>query len=180
MDWNRPDWDSYFMMLALVAATRSTCLRRRVGAVIVRHGQVISTGYNGAPRGTPHCSETGCLRAQLGIPSGQKHELCRGSHAEMNAIALAASQGVVTDDGELYCTHSPCVFCSKALINAGIRRVVYLQGYPDELGVQLREQAGVVTEQFPKEKYDHILSCLYFAEHELEGLRGQDKNGDKS
>ena len=156
----RPDWESYFMTLAAVAATRSTCLRRQVGAVIVRDGQVIGTGYNGSPKGTPHCSETGCLRSVLNIPSGERQEMCRGSHAEMNAIAQAASVGVSTAGAVLYCTHSPCAFCSKAIINAGIRRVVYLYSYPDELADRLRNEAGLVSEQFPAENLPRILGCL--------------------
>ena len=156
----RPDWESYFMTLAAVAATRSTCLRRQVGAVIVRDGQVIGTGYNGSPKGTPHCSETGCLRSQLKIPSGERQEMCRGSHAEMNAIAQAASVGVSTAGAVLYCTHSPCAFCSKAIINAGIRRVVFLNSYPDELAERLRDEAGLISEQFPAENAPRILGCL--------------------
>ncbi len=156
----RPDWESYFMTLAAVAATRSTCIRRQVGAVIVRDGQIISTGYNGSPKGTPHCFDTGCLRAQLNIPSGERQEMCRGSHAEMNAISQAASVGVSTAGAVLYCTHSPCAFCSKAIINAGIRRVVYLYAYPDELAERLREEAGVVSEPFPAEKRASIIACL--------------------
>jgi len=158
--YQRPDWESYFMTLAAVAATRSTCLRRQVGAVIVRDGQIISTGYNGSPKGTPHCFETGCLRAQLNIPSGERQEMCRGSHAEMNAISQAASVGVSTAGAVLYCTHSPCAFCSKAIINAGIVRVVYLYSYPDELAERLRREAGLISERFPAEKRAAILACL--------------------
>lgn len=160
---HRPDWESYFMTLAAVAATRSTCLRRRVGAVIVRDGQIISTGYNGAPKGTPHCAETGCLRGRLNIPSGERQEMCRGSHAEMNAIAQAASVGVSASGAELYCTHSPCAFCSKAIINAGISRVVYLYSYPDELAETLRAEARLAVEQFPVEKLKNIAACLDLA-----------------
>ncbi len=159
----RPDWESYFMTLAAVAATRSTCLRRRVGAVVVRDGQVISTGYNGAPKGTPHCAETGCLRGRMNIPSGERQEMCRGSHAEMNAIAQAASVGVSAAGAELYCTHSPCAFCSKAIINAGIVRVVYLYRYPDELAEGLRAEAGIVSERFPARKLERIAACLELA-----------------
>lgn len=160
MAFERPDWESYFMTLAAVAATRSTCLRRQVGAVIVRDGQIISTGYNGAPKNVPHCAETGCLRERLGIPSGERHEMCRGSHAELNAIAQAASLGVSTAGAVLYCTHAPCSFCTKAIINAGIRRVVYIHGYPDELAETLRREAGLFTEQFSPEHFDRIVSCL--------------------
>lgn len=170
MVYTRPDWESYFMTLALVAATRSTCLRRSVGAVIVKDGQIISTGYNGAPKGTPHCAETGCLRTRLKIPSGERQEMCRGSHAEMNAIAQAAAVGVSTDGAVLYCTHSPCAFCSKAIINAGIVRVVYLYEYPDELAEQLRKEAGLVSVRFPKEKIECMTSCLRRAGTGLEEI----------
>ncbi|WP_288296732.1 cytidine/deoxycytidylate deaminase family protein [uncultured Pyramidobacter sp.] len=172
MSYQRPDWESYFMTLALVAATRSTCLRRQVGAVIVRDGQIISTGYNGAPKGTPHCFETGCLRTKLGIPSGERHEICRGSHAEMNAIAQAASVGVSTAGASLYCTHSPCSFCTKAIINAGIRRVVYLYSYPDELAENLRREAGLVAEHFPPERLGCISDCLDRARLSLGDQKG--------
>lgn len=156
----RPDWESYFMMLAAVTATRSTCLRRAVGAVIVRDRQIISTGYNGAPKGTPHCAETGCLRAKLKIPSGERQEMCRGSHAELNAISQAASVGVSTAGADLYCTHAPCAYCTKAIINAGIKRVVYLYDYPDDLARALRDEAGLVTELYPSERVGNILACL--------------------
>lgn len=169
MSYQRPDWESYFMTLALVAGTRSTCLRRQVGAVIVRDGQIISTGYNGAPKGTPHCFETGCLRAKLCISSGERHEICRGSHAEMNAIAQAASVGVSTAGAILYCTHSPCSFCTKAIINAGIRRVVYLYSYPDELAGDLQQEAGLTVEHFPPERRVFIADCLNRARLRLNG-----------
>ena len=143
MVYSRPDWDVYFMMMAGVAATRSTCLRRRVGAVIVRGRQVVSTGYNGSPRGLPHCAEVGCLREILSIPSGERHEMCRGSHAEMNAISQAAATGVSTEGGHIYCTHEPCSYCTKAIINAGIVRLVFLHPYPDELAREMRSQASL-------------------------------------
>ena len=167
--YQRPDWESYFMTLAAVAATRSTCLRRHVGAVIVRDGQIISTGYNGSPKGTPHCFETGCLRSALNIPSGERQEMCRGSHAEMNAIAQAATVGVSTAGAVLYCTHSPCAFCTKAIINAGISRLVYLYSYPDELAEKLREEAGLISEQFPAGKRASILDCLGLARENVTG-----------
>lgn len=143
MNVQRPDWDSYFLTIASVVATRSTCLRRHVGAVIVRDRQIVSTGYNGAPKGVPHCDDVGCLRASLGIPSGERHEICRGSHAEVNAIAQAAAVGVPTAGGDLYCTHEPCVFCTKAIINAGIRRIIFVYPYPDDLARQLRRESGI-------------------------------------
>lgn len=146
----RPDWDNYFMAIASVVATRSTCLRRKVGAVIVRDRQIISTGYNGAPKGVPHCAEVGCLREKLGIPSGERHEICRGAHAEINAIAQAAATGSTTAGADMYCTHEPCSFCTKAMINAGIRRVLYVFPYPDPLARQLREEAGLETCPLPE------------------------------
>ncbi len=141
----RPGWDAYFMSIAAVVSTRSTCLRRKVGAVIVKDRRIISTGYNGAPRGVPHCSETGCLREKLGIPSGERHEICRGSHAEVNAIAQAAAVGASTSGGALYCTHEPCSFCTKAVINAGLVKIVFVLPYPDELARMLRDEAGMET-----------------------------------
>ncbi len=149
MDMARPDWDLYFMMMAGVAATRSTCIRRKVGDVIVRGRQVVSTGYNGPPKGLPHCADVGCLREILSIPSGERHEICRGSHAEMNAIAQAAATGVSTEGGHIYCTHEPCSFCTKAIINSGITRLVYLRPYPDELARELRSQAAIESAQLP-------------------------------
>jgi len=146
----RPDWDNYFMAIASVVATRSTCLRRKVGAVIVRDRQIISTGYNGAPKGVPHCAEVGCLREKLRIPSGERHEICRGAHAEINAIAQAAATGSTTAGADLYCTHEPCSFCTKAMINAGIRRVLYVYPYPDPLARQLREEAGLEACALPE------------------------------
>lgn len=144
---DRPGWTSYFMSIASVVASRSTCLRRQVGAVIVRGRQIVSTGYNGAPRGVRHCTVVGCLRKELGIPSGERHEICRGSHAEVNAIVQAAATGSSTEGAELYCTHEPCSFCTKAIINAGIRRIVFAASYPDPLARTLREEAGIEVEQ---------------------------------
>lgn len=139
----RPLWDDYFMDIAKTVASRSTCLRRNVGAVLVKDKRILSTGYNGAPRGCRHCEETGCLREQLGIPSGERHEICRGSHAEINAIAQAAANGIATEECWVYCTLAPCPFCAKALINAGCRKVIYGDKYDDTLGIKLLEEAGV-------------------------------------
>ncbi len=139
----RPSWDEYFLQLARQAATRSTCLRRQIGAVLVRDKRILTTGYNGAPRGTAHCLDVGCLREQLGIASGERHELCRAIHAEQNAIIQAALHGVAIQGATLYCTHHPCILCAKMLINCGVREIHYLQGYPDELSVAMLEEAGV-------------------------------------
>jgi dCMP deaminase len=139
----RPSWQDYFMQMADLASKRSTCLRRAVGAALVRDNQVISTGYNGSPKHTPHCSETGCLREQLNVPSGEKHELCRGVHAEQNAIIQAAINGSSTRGATLYCTHQPCSICARLIINAEIRTVYIANRYPDALGEQLIKEAGI-------------------------------------
>lgn len=139
----RPSWQEYFMQMALLAATRSTCLRRAVGAALVRDNQIISTGYNGSPKNSPHCNEVGCLREAKNIPSGEKHELCRGVHAEQNAIIQAAINGSSTRDAELYCTHQPCSICAKMIINAEIRRIYIANSYPDDLALQLLTEASI-------------------------------------
>ncbi|SHE29122.1 dCMP deaminase [Thermoanaerobacter uzonensis DSM 18761] len=139
----RPSWDEYFMQIVDVVKTRSTCLRRQVGAILVVDKHIISTGYNGPPTGLAHCEETGCLREQLGIPSGERPELCRGVHAEQNAIIQAALHGVSTKGATLYVSASPCVICAKMLINAGIKRIVYEEEYPDELAFKLLKEANV-------------------------------------
>jgi len=142
----RPSWDEYFMEMAELARKRSTCLRRGVGAVIVKDNRVIATGYNGVPRGIRHCEETGCLRQQLNVPSGKMHELCRGLHAEQNAIIQAACMGSSIEGGTLYCTTQPCVICTKMIINAGIKRVVIKESYPDELAQEMAAEAGLVID----------------------------------
>ena len=129
------------MEMAQVASKRSTCMRRSVGAVIVKDKRLLATGYNGTPRGMAHCEEVGCLRTKLNVPSGKMHELCRGTHAEQNAVIQAAVHGVSVDGGTLYCTHQPCVVCTKILINAGIRRIVYANPYPDELAENMMKEA---------------------------------------
>jgi dCMP deaminase len=129
--------------MARVVARRSTCLRRQVGALLVREKRILASGYNGAPSGLPHCEDVGCRRAQLGIPSGERQELCRALHAEQNAIIQAALHGVNTRDSVLYCTAQPCVICAKMLINAGLVRVVYEGEYPDELALEMLGQAGI-------------------------------------
>ncbi len=139
----RPSWEQYFMEIAKLVSTRSTCLRRQVGAVLVRNKHIISTGYNGVPRGLVHCSERGCLRQKLGIPSGQRHEICRGIHAEQNAIIQAALHGVSTEGAALFCTDQPCILCSKMLINAGITTVVFQGDYPDSLAKEMLMEADI-------------------------------------
>lgn len=145
---NRPNWDEYFMEIANVVSKRSTCLRRKVGAVIVKNKQIVATGYNGTPSGLAHCAETGCLREQLNVPSGKMHELCRGIHAEQNAVVQAAYHGVSLNGGTLYCTHQPCVVCTKILINAGIERIVYANPYPDKLAEEMMQASKIKIEVF--------------------------------
>ena len=140
----RPSWDEYFMGIARLTADRSTCLRRHVGAVIVQDKHIIATGYNGAPRGIEHCAERGgCLREELGIPSGERHELCRALHAEQNAIIQAATFGHSIERATIYITHQPCIICAKMIINAGIQRIIVGEGYPDEYAVSILEEAGL-------------------------------------
>ncbi len=139
----RPDWDTYFMQIAELVATRSTCLRRSVGAIIVKDKRILATGYNGAPTGVPHCAETGCLRVQQNVPSGQRHELCRGIHAEQNAIIQAASHGVTISGADLYCTNLPCSICTKMIINAGLKTIFYKEGYADDLSEQMLEETEI-------------------------------------
>ena len=139
----RPDWDEYFMAIAELVSKRSTCLRRKVGAVIVKDKRILATGYNGAPSGITHCIETGCLREKLKIPSGERHELCRGLHAEQNAIIQAAYHGVEIKDSVIYCTNLPCIICTKMLINAGIKKIYYKDGYPDNLSEDMLNEAKI-------------------------------------
>ena len=143
----RKSWDEYFMEIAEIVKTRSTCLRRQVGAVIVKDNRIITTGYNGAPSGLRHCTDIGgCERERLHIPSGQRHELCRALHAEQNAIIQAAKLGVNIDGSTLYCTHQPCILCAKMIVNAGVVRVVYHSGYPDDFALDIFKEAGVQVE----------------------------------
>jgi len=137
----RPSWHNYFMEITTLVSTRSTCLRRQVGAIIVRDKRVLTTGYNGAPKTTPHCLDIGCLRESMNIPSGQRHELCRGIHAEQNAIIQAATSGTSIEGADLYATHHPCSLCVKMIINAGIKRVFFAEGYPDDLAKDLALEA---------------------------------------
>lgn len=144
----RPSWDEYFMDITKRVATRSTCLRRAVGAILVHDKRIIASGYNGGPTGLAHCLDIGCLRERLGIPSGQQHELCRGIHAEQNAIIQAARYGVSIEGATLYCTTQPCTQCTKMLINAGITEIVYAEGYPDDLACELLDESGIVVRRF--------------------------------
>lgn len=139
----RPTWDQYFMEITQLVAKRSTCLRRQVGAILVRDRRILTTGYNGSPSGLAHCRETGCLRERLKVPSGERNELCRGIHAEQNAIVQAALHGVIIKGATLYVTHQPCVVCAKMLINTGIVEIVTTGDYPDALAKELLEEAGI-------------------------------------
>ncbi len=134
---SRPPWDSYFMQITRLVATRSTCLRRNVGALLVKDKRILATGYNGVARGLAHCLDIGCLRDKLNVPSGQRHELCRGIHAEQNAIIQAATSGINIQGSVLYVTHYPCSLCIKMILNASINRIYYLEGYPDDLAKEL-------------------------------------------
>ena len=139
----RPDWDTYFLDIVDLVSRRSTCLRRAVGAALVRDKRILATGYNGAPSKLQHCLDIGCLRDELQVPSGQRHELCRGLHAEQNAIIQAALHGVSVKDATLYCTNHPCIICAKMIINAGVSRIVIRDGYSDELAAQMLLEAGI-------------------------------------
>lgn len=140
---SRPNWDEYFMEIALTVARRTTCLRRQVGAVLVKEKRILATGYNGAPSGLAHCAEVGCLRQQMNIPSGERQELCRALHAEQNAIIQAALHGVAVSGATIYTTIQPCITCAKMIINAGVTRVVYVGEYPDKMAAEFLSQAGI-------------------------------------
>ena len=144
----RPDNDTYFMEMAHLISTRSTCVRRRVGAVIVKDKRVLTTGYNGSPKGTMHCEELGCLRVQKNIPSGTMHELCRGVHAEQNAVIQAAYFGISIAGGTIYTTTYPCSMCSKILINAGIKELVYADSYSDEMSQKLFNETSIAVRKY--------------------------------
>ncbi len=139
----RPAWDEYFLEMARLVAKRSTCIRRHVGAVAVRDKRILATGYNGAPSGLAHCIDIGCIRDKLNIPSGQRQELCRGLHGEQNAIIQAVIHSVDLRDSCFYVTNQPCVTCTKMLISAGVREIVILDGYPDELARKMLKEAGI-------------------------------------
>ena len=145
---NRPTWDEYFMMIAHDVSSRATCIRRKVGAVIVKEKRILSTGYNGVPTGITHCTPETCLRNIYNVPSGERHELCRGLHAEQNAIIQAAYHGVSIADAIIYVTHQPCSICTKMLINAGIKTFIFEHPYNDELAKAMMDEAGIETIMF--------------------------------
>lgn len=142
----RPTPDEYFLNISKVVATRSTCLRHKVGSVIVKDRRILATGYNGAPSGMAHCLDIGCIRETEHIPSGTQHEKCRAVHSEQNAIIQAAVHGVSIDGATLYCTHQPCILCAKMIINSGIKRVVYGESYPDEESLRYFDEVGIEVE----------------------------------
>lgn len=144
----RPDWDEYFLQVAQLVSRRATCLRRRVGAVLVKDKKILATGYNGAPSGLKHCIDIGCLRKKLAIPSGERHELCRGLHAEQNVILQAALYGVSTKGSILYVTNQPCIICAKMLINAGVKEIISAGDYPDKLARQFLKEAKIRIKRY--------------------------------
>ncbi|OGL40101.1 MAG: cytidine deaminase [Candidatus Schekmanbacteria bacterium RIFCSPHIGHO2_02_FULL_38_11] len=144
---NRPSWNEYFMEIALLVRKRSTCIRRQIGCVIVSDKKIMATGYNGAPSGLRHCLDMGCLREKMGIPSGQRHELCRALHAEQNAIIQAAISGINIKGSTIFCTHFPCSLCAKMLINVKASKIYYIEGYPDDLSKSLFYESNIPTEK---------------------------------
>ncbi len=143
----RLSWDEYFMSIAYLVSQRSTCLRRKVGAVLVKEKRILATGYNGAPSGLPHCETTGCLREKLKVPSGERHELCRGLHAEQNVILQCAYYGISTKSSILYLTDTPCSICAKMIVNAKIKKVVHHGVYPDKLALEILQRGKVILEK---------------------------------
>lgn len=146
----RPSWDEYFIDIAHLVSKRSTCLRRKVGVLIVKDRRILATGYNGTPSNIRHCDEVGCLREKLNIPSGERHELCRGLHAEQNALLQAALYGISVKDSIFYCTNQPCVICAKMLINAGVKEIVVADGYPDKMATDFLKEAGIKVRKFKR------------------------------
>jgi dCMP deaminase len=146
----RPAWDEYFMKMAFLVAERSTCIRHHVGAVIVREKRILTTGYNGAASGTTDCLTLGCLREELKIPSGHRHEICRAIHAEQNAIIQAGLHGITIKGASIYCTHSPCILCAKMLVNAGIKQFFMCTDYADPTYKTLFGEAGIVCNKIPR------------------------------
>jgi dCMP deaminase len=139
----RPSWDEYFLEMARLVSKRSTCLRRNVGAVLVKDKRILATGYNGAPRGLKHCLDIGCIRQKLHIPSGERHELCRALHGEQNALIQASLYGISVQGATLYATNQPCIICAKMLINAGIKEIVAGDGYPDKMAMKFLREAKI-------------------------------------
>lgn len=166
MEINRPSWDQYFMRMAFLAASRTNCTRRKVGAVIVKDKNVLATGYNGPPSNSAHCDSAGCLRNIMDVPSGERHELCRGLHAEQNAIIQAAVHGVSIKDSVIYVTTHPCVVCAKMLINAHINEVIYADGYPDELSKLMLLDSDLNLRRFelPEEEVRMMIGNFSMAE----------------
>ena len=148
----RPSWETYFMEIASLVAKRSTCIRRAVGAILVKDKRILATGYNGAPSGIRHCIDAGCLRDQLHVASGQRHELCRGIHAEQNAIIQAAYHGASIKGATLFCTNLPCLICTKMIINAGIEKIYYQSGYADEMSQNMLKEAGIECTRFKSDE----------------------------
>lgn len=155
----RPDADQYFLKIASVVAERATCRRHHVGAVAVRDKHILATGYNGAPAGLRDCLELGCLRDELNIPSGTRHEICRGIHAEQNVIVQASLHGVSLEGSTVYCTHTPCVLCAKMLVNARVKRFVSFARYNDNAFIDLFKEAGIEVEM--KKKPSSRINYLY-------------------
>jgi dCMP deaminase len=150
MPENRPSWNEYFMKITHDVAERSTCIRRKVGAIIVINKRILATGYNGAPSGIEHCGERGCLRQRMGIPSGERQEVCRGLHAEQNAIIQASQYGFSITGASIYSTTQPCITCAKMIINAGIEKIIFEGDYPDQLAVEMLNEAGIAVERFTR------------------------------
>ncbi|HQP91258.1 MAG TPA: cytidine/deoxycytidylate deaminase family protein [Candidatus Omnitrophota bacterium] len=139
----RPGWDEYFLEIAKLVSKRSTCLRRKVGSLVVKGRRILATGYNGTPSGIRHCFDAGCLRDKLKVPSGQRHELCRGLHAEQNVLLQASLHGVSLSGSTMYVTNQPCIICAKMIINAGIKEVVMADHYPDKMALEFLKEAGI-------------------------------------
>ncbi|MFA5355823.1 MAG: cytidine/deoxycytidylate deaminase family protein [Candidatus Omnitrophota bacterium] len=150
--FKRPSWDEYFIEVAFLVSKRATCLRRKVGAVLVKDKKILATGYNGAPSGVRHCIDIGCLREKMKVPSGERHELCRGLHAEQNVLLQAALHGISTKDSVLYITNQPCVICAKMLINGGIKEIITAGSYPDKLSRDFLREAKIKVRSVKNKK----------------------------
>ncbi|MBU1998742.1 MAG: cytidine/deoxycytidylate deaminase family protein [Candidatus Omnitrophota bacterium] len=160
-NYKRMSWDEYFMQIAHLVSQRSTCLRRNVGAVIVKNKRILATGYNGAPSGLDHCLDIGCLRKKLKIPSGHRHELCRGLHAEQNAIIQASLYGISVKESTLYVTHQPCIICAKMLINAGINDIVIDGEYPDNMAMNFLKEVKIKVRKIKGSTRKRITNRIY-------------------